>query len=65
MYILGVILFVILISEFGIFNRLTLFQKETVTVNKSKDDSDVLVEDEKKPEKTEEAVETDEPKYVS
>lgn len=45
--------------------ELTLFQKETVTVNESKDDSDVLVEDEKKPEKIEEAVETDEPKYVS
>lgn len=33
-------------------------------MNESKDDSDVLVEDEKKPEKIEEAVETDEPKYV-
>lgn len=65
MYILGVVLFVILISEFGIFNRINPVPKETVTVNESKDDSDVLVEDEKKPEKIEEAVETDEPKYVS
>jgi len=29
--------------------EITLFPKETVTVNESKDDSDVLVEDEKKP----------------
>lgn len=34
-------------------------------MNEPKDDSNVLVEDEKKPEKIEKAVEADETKYVS